>query len=81
MASLPDGKVAVQQQLFAGPEPTTDHPVARPFVLATRGRVEYGVRCPRCGEMHRHIFLGLVRAPCGARYYVQPKRGRTRRAA
>lgn len=78
---LPDGQVAEQQQLFEGPVPKTDHPVARPFVLTTRGRTEYGVRCPKCGQMHRHIFLGLVRAPCGARYHVQPKRGRVRRAA
>lgn len=81
MAIVSDGQVAEQQQLFAAPAPKTDHPIARPFLLATRGRTEYGVRCPKCGDMHRHVFLGLVRAPCGARYYVEPKRGRARRAA
>ncbi|MDX3708792.1 hypothetical protein PV733_07360 [Streptomyces europaeiscabiei] len=73
---------AQQAELFHVDEATALYPIARPLPLATRGRTEYGVRCPKCGQMHRHVHLGLVdRAPCGARYYVQPKRGRGRRAA
>jgi hypothetical protein len=64
-----------QEVLFAGGG--EDQPsVARPFLLVTRGRTEYGVRCPNCRDMHRHIHLGKVTAPCGATYRVQPKRGR-----
>jgi hypothetical protein len=57
-----------------------DHlPVVRPIALATRGRVEFTGRCPRCDGWHRHIHLGKVTGPCGARYRLEPKR--TRRAA
>lgn len=56
-------------------------PVVRPIALATRGRVEFTGRCPRCDGWHRHIHLGKVTGPCGARYRLEPKRRRTRRAA
>ncbi|MFE5872131.1 hypothetical protein ACFQ6V_26270 [Streptomyces roseifaciens] len=59
---------------------TAGLPAARPFVLITSGRIEYGVRCPKCSVMHRHVRLGFVKAPCGAAYYVQPRRGRAGRA-
>lgn len=72
---------AQQPGLFPTDAETPDFPVARPFLLATRGRTEYGVRCPGCSDMHRHVHLGLAQGPCGAKYYVEPKRGRVRRAA
>lgn len=54
-----------------------DHlPVVRPIALATRGRVEFTGRCPKCDAWHRHIHLGKVTGPCGGRYRLQPKRGR-----
>lgn len=56
-------------------------PVVRPIALATRGRVEFTGRCPRCDGWHRHIHLGKVTGPCGARYNLQPKHGRGRRPA
>lgn len=65
---------ASQEVLFAAGGGTAAT-VARPFLLA-RGRVEYGVRCPECRAMHRHVHLGAVEAPCGATYLVQPRRGR-----
>lgn len=72
-----------QQVLFGGGTENTvpPLPVVRPVVLITRGRVEFSGRCPGCDGWHRHIALGKVTAPCGARYDLQPKRGRTRRAA
>lgn len=72
-----------QEVLFADGTDTTVSPlpVVRPIVLATRGRIEFAGRCPKCGQMHRHVSLGKTIAPCGCRYILQPHRGRTRRAA
>ncbi|MBB3081268.1 hypothetical protein [Streptomyces violarus] len=44
--------------------------------MATRGRVEFAVRCPECGHLHRHVNLGIVDAPCGTSYNLGPRRGR-----
>lgn len=51
-------------------------PRVRPYLVATRGRIEYVVRCPACKHMHRHITLGLHLSPCGAEYNIRPRRGR-----
>ena len=72
-----------QEVLFGGGTDTTVPrlPVARPVPVVTSGRVETAVRCPECDAWHRHTSLGVKTAPCGAKYNVQPKRGRTRRTA
>ena len=49
---------------------------ARPMLVATRGRIEFAVRCPGCKHLHRHIHLGIVDAPCGATYNLGVRRGR-----
>lgn len=72
---------AQQQGLFPAASTTDVLPVVRPIAIATRGRVEFTGRCPKCDGWHRHIHLGKVTGPCGGRYNLQPKRGRTRRAA
>jgi hypothetical protein len=72
---------AQQPGLFPASSANDGLPVVRPIALATRGRVEFTGRCPRCDGWHRHIHLGKVTGPCGARYNLQPKRGRGRRAA
>ncbi|MDJ0345953.1 hypothetical protein QMK19_30580 [Streptomyces sp. H10-C2] len=51
-------------------------PAARPVVVVTAGRIEYAARCPQCRDWHRHVSLGEKRAPCGAVYELQPRRGR-----
>lgn len=38
--------------------------------LATSGTRQLVVQCPRCGELHRHLGLGLRRSPCGQHYVV-----------
>lgn len=76
--SLPKAK---QQGLFPASSADDGVPVVRPIVLATRGRVEFAGHCPKCGQMHRHVHLGKTTAPCGARYNLQPRRGRMRKAA
>lgn len=68
-----------QEVLFSGGTSTTvlPLPVVRPIVLTTRGRIEFTGRCPKCEGWHRHIHLGVVRAPCGSQYNLQPaRRGR-----
>ena len=67
-----------QQALFGGGTDSTvpPLPVARPVLVATSGRTEVAVRCPECGEWHRHNGLGQKVAPCGAVYDVRPRRGR-----
>lgn len=72
-----------QEVLFGGGTDNTvpPLPVVRPIAIATRGRVEFTGRCPRCDGWHRHIHLGKVTGPCGARYRLESKRGRARRAA
>jgi hypothetical protein len=72
---------AQQQGLFPASSTTDGLPIVRPIAIATRGRVEFTGRCPKCDGWHRHIHLGKVTGPCGGRYSLQPKRGRTRRAA
>jgi len=69
----PRGK---QMALDGGGTSTSLPPIARPILVITRGRIETVVRCPGCGDMHRHIGLGERHAPCGAVYRVQPRRGR-----
>jgi hypothetical protein len=59
-----------------GKSPWKRVPRVRPYLIATRGRVEYAVRCPACKHMHRHISLGIHQGPCGAEYNVRPRRGR-----
>lgn len=72
---------AQQQGLFPASSTTDGLPIVRPIALATRGRVEFTGRCPGCDAWHRHVHLGNATGPCGTRYNLQPKRGRTRRAA
>lgn len=41
--------------------------------IRTQGRTEYAVRCDGddgCGAVHRHIYPGVRRGPCGAAYTV-----------
>lgn len=59
-----------QPGLFPESAARTDAPSVAPFPIGTRGRLEFGVRCPECGQTHRHNGLGLRRGPCGSRYYV-----------
>lgn len=59
-----------------GKSPWKRLPRVRPYLIATRGRIEYAVRCPACKHMHRHIHLGINSAPCGAEYNVRARRGR-----
>ncbi|MDW8805622.1 hypothetical protein P1P68_12720 [Streptomyces scabiei] len=72
---------AQQQGLFPAATADDGVPVVRPIALATRGRIEFAGRCPKCGQMHRHVHLGKTTAPCGARYNLQPRRRRMRKAA
>lgn len=73
-----------EDQLTGGPSATVAQgqspwkrvPRVRPYLVATRGRIEYVVRCPSCKHMHRHINLGLHRGPCGAEYNIRTRRGR-----
>jgi hypothetical protein len=51
------------------PNPATDV-TARP--LTTAGRTQWLIDCPRCGGVHRHLDTGARRAPCGARYLIDP---------
>ncbi|MFI6468731.1 hypothetical protein ACIBL5_00460 [Streptomyces sp. NPDC050516] len=70
-AIVPHGTDNAQQHgLFPGHR---TKPVARPLVVITRGRIETVVRCPGCGDMHRHVGLGDKRGPCGSLYIVRPK--------
>lgn len=46
----------------------TPEVAARP--LATAGRMQLLVTCPRCGGVHRHLDVGLRRGPCGGRYVL-----------
>lgn len=71
---------AHQQGLFPESSAADGLPVVRPIALATRGRVEFTGRCPKCDGWHRHIHLGKVTGPCGARYRLEPRRGRRGRA-
>lgn len=72
VVSMPQATVRAQQGAFfpGSGEP----PIVRPLALVTRGRVEFMGRCPGCDRHHRHVHLGLVTAPCGARYRLQTKR-------
>lgn len=72
---------AQQQGLFPASSADDGLPIVRPLALATRGRVEFTGRCPNCDSWHRHVHLGAVRAPCGAQYRLEPRRGRRGRAA
>ncbi|GHD13282.1 hypothetical protein GCM10010313_37930 [Streptomyces violarus] len=75
--NAPGATGALRDQLDGG----STHSVARvkrahPMIMATRGRVEFAVRCPECGHLHRHVNLGIVDAPCGTSYNLGPRRGR-----
>jgi hypothetical protein len=59
-----------------GKKPWKRLPRVRPYLVATRGRVEYVVRCPACEHMHRHTTLGVHRGSCGVEYLVRARRGR-----
>ncbi|WP_406128337.1 hypothetical protein OHQ89_42745 [Streptomyces canus] len=48
-------------------------PIARPVPVQTSGRTEFAARCPKCGDWHRHVALGLKTAPCGAIYELKFK--------
>lgn len=78
---MPDREHTGQQTLFPEADAEAAYPIARPLVFITRGRIEYGTRCPSCGHMHHHVGLGLRRGPCGALYRLEPKRSRAGRAA
>lgn len=62
LALLPDDPPA-----YGGPAAAAVEPIR------TQGRTEYAVRCEGpggCGAVHRHIFPGVRRGPCGAAYTV-----------
>jgi len=65
-----------ERQLALLPEdpPRWGGPAAAPVEpIRTQGRTEYAVHCEGpggCGSMHRHIFPGVRRGPCGALYTV-----------
>lgn len=65
-----------QEVLFADGGGTPAMLTARPVVVSTAGRIEYTARCPKCCAWHRHVSLGEKRAPCGALYLLEPRRGR-----
>lgn len=48
-------------------------PIARPVPVQTSGRLEFAVRCAKCGVWHRHVSLGEKTAPCGATYRLEFK--------
>lgn len=71
--SMPQSSDNAQQgAFFPG---SNEPPIVRPIALATRGRVEFTGKCP-CGSWHRHVHLGLVTAPCGTEYNLQPRRAK-----
>lgn len=74
-ATVPQTTPTAQQMALLPWKP--GRAVARPLVLATRGRVEYLARCPGCGDMHRHTHLGHVTGPCGKQYELEPRRARS----
>jgi len=39
-------------------------------VETARGIRWHVKHCPRCGRLHSHRVLGVVRAPCGAEYPI-----------
>jgi hypothetical protein len=43
-------------------------------LLATSGHRQLIVRCPQCRELHRHLGLGVRKAPCGCVYVVRVRR-------
>ncbi|MFF7158126.1 hypothetical protein [Streptomyces sp. NPDC008139] len=47
-----------------------DVPTVPATDLATSGTRQLVVQCPRCGELHRHLGLGLRRSPCGQHYVI-----------
>jgi hypothetical protein len=53
---------------------TTPIPNVRARALRTAGHHQAVVKCPSCGELHRHLGLGVRRSPCGAVYVVRPPR-------
>jgi len=70
---------ALGDRLGGGSDTTVARvPRAHPMIVATRGRVEFAVRCPECGHLHRHITLGIVDAPCGTVYNLGIRRGRVK---
>lgn len=53
-------------------------PVVRAADLATAGNLQAIVKCPACGQLHRHLGLGVRRSPCGVLYVVrEPRKART----
>lgn len=66
----------LQEQLFpteADMSAKARRPIVRPVLVVTRGRLESAVRCPNCGNWHRHAGLGVKRAPCGSKYDVRTR--------
>ncbi|MEV6544418.1 hypothetical protein [Streptomyces sp. NPDC051665] len=62
LALLPDDPPA-----YGGPAAAAVEPIR------TQGRTEYAVHCDGdggCGSVHRHIYPGVRRGPCGAAYTV-----------
>ena len=62
LALLPDDPPA-----YGGPAAAAVEPIR------TQGRTEYAIHCDGpsgCGSVHRHIFPGVRRGPCGAEYTV-----------
>lgn len=56
----------------ATPYTALDNPVPTVTAvdLVTSGNLQLVVQCPRCGEHHRHLGLGLRRSPCGCWYVL-----------
>ncbi|MCW2899177.1 MAG: hypothetical protein JWO67_1442 [Streptosporangiaceae bacterium] len=75
-AKMPRGLGGASQMTIDGGEEVPAIVAARPIVVITAGRIEYAARCPKCRNMHRHVSLGQKIGPCGARYELQPRRGR-----
>lgn len=72
--NAPAGAGAQRDQLGGGSELRVRR--VHPMLVATRGRIEFAVRCPGCKHLHRHISLGISQGPCGAVYNLGIRRGR-----
>jgi hypothetical protein len=55
-----------------------DTPIVRGTRLATSGHDQIVIKCPGCGEMHRHLGLGVRRGPCGLVYLIRLRATRPR---
>lgn len=47
-------------------------PVVRAEILRTSGAEQVVLaHCPACGQAHRHLAIGLRKAPCGTWYVLR----------